>query len=220
MKKQKGFAFIELLLVLLVLAIVALIGVYAWRHHQEHVVSRNVSTTKRVPYTHPGVWVAYTSTHSSLHFTYPSDWRLIHNAVPNNGPTLEDVSLDGPNNFVVTFILAKRDVNPAAQCVLAYYGPTVALNSTYSIASTLSSSNKSQINSIALVRTDSVGSEGGSGCAPDISGNPIGSDLSFTLEGWYEETASGYAVIPKAASSYFALPEVETAKTIFKSVTL
>jgi|GEM_PF-3617269 len=211
MRHQKGFAIIELVLGIIVLAVLLFFGVYAWQHSKKPATQ--VDTLSQ---THPGVWITYNSSHSPLHFAYPSDWQLVQNTVSGEF-TLEDVSIKGPNSFVMRFILEKNHVNTYGQCVLDYYGPNMKLNDSYTVASNLNITNSSEIDSLALISTSTTSSESKSGCPPDMSGLSTGTGMNFTFEAWYT-TSDGKTYAPKASGNYFTLPEVQTAKTIFGSV--
>lgn len=211
MQKQKGFAFIGLLILLLVICVVGFSGFYVW-HRSER---QNVMTT--TPPTQPSAWQEYKSAHSTVHFSYPSDWQLTRDTISASEASwmLENIMLHGSNNFVMNFVIQKNHVDTGMACAFNDYGPTVALSNGYVLVSTL---DKTNITSLNLISADKKIKQGDSGCGLSFYPIPVGSTMGFIFSGYFAEPGSPNLAVSKPASTYFTLPEVQTAKTIFASV--
>lgn len=222
MHKQKGFTVIEFILILVVFGVLCGAGVYVWHHNHHSTSAHTTSPPGTVPPPTPPAngWVEYTSTHSSLHFSYPKSWQLEKVSIPSTEPwLLEDVALKGPNNYVMEFTLAQSHVN-SMMCVLNYYGSITSLSNGYVMAATLDSNNRANITGLSLAPASDKDEANKSGCPFGFYPISINSNLGFTLWGGYTVPGTINDPVSKSAGTYFSLPEVKTAQTIFASVKL
>lgn len=227
--KQKGFAFVEVILLLVVVCLLAGTGYYVWyRHYHSGPVTptpkpaNNCANEKELTADcapHLNGWTTYKSSHSSITFSYPSSWEAVNNKL-NGNYELESVSMYGPNNFQLDFNLQTNHVNPALSCALVHFGTVVPLNEQFVILPTLDSSNKNNVDTINLMTVTYKDSGNRSGCGLGFYPNPVGNTMGFTFSGTYIKQDNSYGVtyIPKPETGYFNLPEVQTAKTVFASL--
>lgn len=228
-KNELGFSLFEVFLLLIFVCFLAGTGYYVWyRHYRSGPL---VPTTKPVNncanekemstncVNSLNGWKTYKSSHSSITFSYPSSWEVINNKL-NGSYELENVSIYGPNNFELDFNLQTNHVNPALSCASVYYGTVVPLNNQFVIVPTLDISNKDNVDTINLMTSTYKDNGKNSGCGLDFSPNPVGKTIGFTFSGAYikQDNSYGGTYILKPEASYFNLPEVKLAETVFASL--
>lgn len=97
MKSQKGFALLESLLIIVILAILGFTGWYVWHAKQntDKIASQNNTVrteTAVTPKNTLSSWKTYSSTAiSGLSFKYPGDWKLTKNPAGFDGTDSVDV---------------------------------------------------------------------------------------------------------------------------------
>jgi hypothetical protein len=226
--KQKGFAFVETTLLLVVVCLVIGAGYYVWyRHNHSGSVAPspkpvsncgNVKDPSTDCTTHLNGWTTYKSSHSSITFSYPSSWKAVSNKLtPNYG--LESITMYGPNNFQLDFNLDTSHVNAAASCALVHYGTVVPLYNGLVIVPTIDSSSNGNVNTINLMSATYKDVSSHSGCGLSFYPNLVGKTMGYIFSGSYQmqDNSLGGTYTPKPESGYFNLPEVQTAKTVFES---
>jgi hypothetical protein len=200
-RNQKGFSLVETLVIIVVLGLIGSIG---WHLYQTHH-----NDTKPVA-TQPG-WLTFKSTKSNITFSYPSTWK-IRQSESSSG---ESATLYGPNHFQMYFTL-QNDYFSTADCTTTTYGavlPPVTLSNGYKILAEAYGLDKQTVNGIDLGTTSQSTPTRFRICGV---GNPVGAKLFFTFQGLYT-TQSG-SLSPKPATTFYSLPEVQTAKTMFTSL--
>lgn len=198
----------EIIVVFLVIGLIAVSGFYVARHpHPSAAVTTPTLTIAATQTPAPKATEAvYKSSHSTIQFSYPASWKLTANALDTY--ILENVTLQGPNNFQMNFELETNHVNTGRSCVQAFFGAPVPVNASYIMIPTLDSANKNSISSINLMAASY--SSSGSGCGLNFYPNPAGKTMGFTFAAGYAES--------KPATGYFDLPETQAAKLVFASL--
>lgn len=162
-------------------------------------------------------WQTYHSTASSAHFAYPPNWHIVSTTLGIAQPVwlLENVSIAGPNSFVLTFQVQKVHAMAALLCARTYDSAPITLNNTYSMV--VEGRDTQSITTAYLVDKASAGMSGYS-CGRGYSMNMINSTTGFVFYGSYTNQASQASGMTEAA--YENAPEVVTAKAIFASFSL
>jgi hypothetical protein len=112
-KNQYGFSALEFVLVILVLAAIAGAGWFVYKNHNKSTVpssnSSSSSTTNPPANLYAG-WKTYTSQDEKFSIKYPSGWSVINDS-PNGpeGNMKESATIQGPNNFALSYTLTKYD---------------------------------------------------------------------------------------------------------------
>jgi len=116
-KNQSGFSIVEGLLILIIVGIIGGTGWYVWQAKNNtddnlssatKTSNSSQSTATTSPYSG---WKTFTSENEKFTFKYPNDWKITSEAP--NGNLKEEVGLQGPNNFLMTYSLVKIDPNAA-----------------------------------------------------------------------------------------------------------
>lgn len=202
-RNQKGFSLVELLLIIVAIGLIGGAGLYVYQTH--------ANKTKTVAATQPG-WLAYKSTKSSVSFSYPPNWHLKNLlSKSKTGGLLEDVGLDGPNNFTMEYYLETPPTGPQnAACMAPPKSISTPLNNQYLMVLTYytGGSSGTTITMRSANRNDLVSHN----CQ---TFNSLASNLVFNFFGYYQYGSPHYHMTD--SSAYLKLPEVRTAKAIFAS---
>ena len=206
-RNQKGFSVPEGLLILLFVAIVGGVGWYVWHVRRQSAKPASNPTNSVTQFTPPPAgWQTYKSTHSSISFAYPSDWQLAAAPPDNqNQYILEDMILNGPNNFSMEFKLeTKHTVLQVAYCTLPSE-TNVTISDHYQMV----------LDGFELYLHDSRPDHHALyGC--DRTYNLASPNMEFSFTGGYKVPANVERVrIPP--DQFLKEPEVEMAKNIYAS---
>lgn len=204
LKAQKGFAILELALVLLVVGLVVGIGWLLVSKHHSNV-------TKPAPKE----WLAYNSTANTVSFSYPQSWHVNHLSSANSSNnTLEDVILNGPNGFSMEFTSGTRPTGPSiAACMAPPQETDLPINKEFqAVISFYKDGSSAEIISLRGIGPTGLVSHN---CR---TYNAIASENGvFTFEGSYKSSSADYNL--KNAATFSKLPEVRVARSIFTTLT-
>jgi hypothetical protein len=213
-KNQKGFSLVEMLAIIVALVLIGGVGWYVYQAHHNNTkpapTQSGQPTLKPTKSNKPG-WLTFKSTKSDITFSYPSTWKIRR----NESGSSEAVALYGPNHFQMNFILQNDYFSPD-DCTTTTYGEVlspIALSNGYKILAEAYGLDKQTVNGIDLGTASQSTSTRFRICGV---GNPVGDKMFFTFHGLY--TAQSGLLSPKPANTFYNLPEIQIAKTIFASL--
>jgi hypothetical protein len=112
-KNQKGFSAVEGLLILVIAGLIGFVGWYVWqaKNNADDNLSSATETsnsTQNITNASPYYgWKIYTSQNEKFSFKYPKDWKITSDTPIGN--LKEEIGIQGPNNFLMTYSLVKMD---------------------------------------------------------------------------------------------------------------
>jgi hypothetical protein len=159
------------------------------------------------PIKPPAGWLTYKSSHSSLQFSYPADWKLASRSQSGLGQYgLERVELYGLSGFEMAFDLETRHHSlMTVSCTTARIDKNVPVSSEYELS-------LDTLRTISLYATDK---RRRLPLACISKANSLPGNQQFTFTGSYPPTDSH---ISDSADTFLARSEVMTAKRIFSTV--
>lgn len=230
-KNQRGVAVIEIILILLVLGVLAFVG---WNYYQakykatpnKQSKQSNQNGSKKTVSEYEG-WKTYTSVDEGLSFKYPSDWSLKKDPkiVDEDGKKYEKVTLTGPNNFQVKYVLQNLDgIGGACPECGIFETAELAIPNYYVEKVHLlihGPDNAGQMASTVGLEGDPAGDNYtpavGEGFSFYFTTSKLGGAYKWQMLGSYYNANN--TATSSAYNTFKAKPEVIIAKKIFKSVT-